>query len=73
MAFATAHAALENEEEAYAYLVAAMQRGEPGILAVRTDPAWDALRAEPAFRELGRKAQQILYARPRSPGAPGRW
>ena len=70
MAFATAHAALRNEEEAFEYLIEAMERGEPGVLAIRSDPAWDAVRAEPEFRELGRQAQRILYSRSRPPGGP---
>jgi hypothetical protein len=68
MAFATAHAALENEEEAFTYLVAALERGEPGIFAIRSDPAWDNVRSDPEFRELGRQAQQMMYSRSRPPG-----
>jgi pentatricopeptide repeat protein len=70
MDWATAHAALGNEDEAFAYLVAALERGEPGALAIRSDPAWDGLRAEPEFRELARQAQKIRYMRPRPPGGP---
>ena len=70
MALATAHAALGEEDEAFEYLIAAMERGEPGILAIRSDPAWDPVRAEPEFRELGRQAQRILYSRSRPPGGP---
>lgn len=70
MDWATAHAALGNEDEAFAYLVAALERGEPGTLAIRSDPAWDGLRADPEFRELARQAQKIRYMRPRPPGGP---
>ena len=40
------------------------------VLAIRSDPAWDELRADPRFRELGRQAQRIRYLRPRHPGEP---
>jgi TolB-like protein len=71
MEWATAHAALGNEDQAFAYLVAALERGEPGVLAIRSDPAWDELRSDPKFRELARQTQQIRYMRPRPPRDPG--
>jgi tetratricopeptide (TPR) repeat protein len=71
MEWATAHAALGNEDQAFAYLVAALERGESGVLAIRSDPAWDELRGDPKFRELARQTQQIRYMRPRPPRDPG--
>jgi TolB-like protein len=71
MEWATAHAALGNEDQAFACLVAALERGEPGVLAIRSDPAWDELRADPKFRQIVRQAQHVRYARPRPPREPG--
>jgi TolB-like protein len=72
MELATAHAALGQADEAFDYLVDALENGEPGVIALRSDPAWDRVRSEPEFRQLGREAQRLLYSRPPPPGAPPR-
>ncbi|MEM7413984.1 MAG: tetratricopeptide repeat protein [Gemmatimonadota bacterium] len=73
MEFATTHAALGNADEAFAYLLEALERGEPTIMSIRSDPAWDELRADPRLREIGRQAQEVFRSMPRRrpPGPRG--
>lgn len=59
MELATAHAALGHADVAFDYLVEAIARGEPTVFAVRQDPAWDDLRADPRFAEIGERARSL--------------
>jgi TolB-like protein len=52
---ATTYAALGERELAYEWLDRAVQIGDPGLMAMRTDPVWDAYRDDPRFRELARR------------------
>lgn len=60
---ATSYAALGDADNAFAYLVEAFQNGEPGVLGIRSDPAWDDLRTDKRYREVGRKAQEMMRER----------
>lgn len=72
MELATAHAALGNADEAFAYLGEALTRGEPSVLSFRTDPAWDELRSDPRYGEIGRQMQSIRNSAGRRPAPGGR-
>jgi len=65
---ATAHAALGQRDEAFELLVAALARGEPGVLGIRSDPAWDEMRSDPRFRELARETEKVRFMRTRPTG-----
>ncbi len=62
MTLASAHAALGHSDQAFAYLVEALENGEPGVLGIRSDPVWDRLRGDPRFREIGRQAQIMRFS-----------
>ena len=68
---AAAHAALGNDDEAFEFLVEALARGEPGVLALRSDPVWDDLRGDRRFREIAREAQTLRFSPTRrAPSGP---
>lgn len=67
MELATAHAALGNADEAFEHLGQALTRGEPSVFSIRNDPAWDGLRGDPRFAEIGRQAQSMRTTRGRRP------
>jgi TolB-like protein len=67
---ATAHAALGNDDEAFDDLYEALGAGEPAVLTVRNDPAWDNLRGDPRFRDLGRHLQTVRFLPMRRPRGP---
>ena len=62
MELANAHAALGNADEAFNYLTEALERGEPGVPGIRSDPAWDDLRSDPRYREIGQQAQSMRFS-----------
>lgn len=64
---AAAHAALGQDDEAFQYLAEALERGEPGILSLRSDPVWDDLRRDPRFREVAREALSLRFSPSRRP------
>ena len=72
MELATAHAALGNSDEAFDYLIEALESGEPTVMGIRSDPAWDDLRADDRYREIGRMAQEMMRSRPMRPRRNGR-
>ena len=59
---AAAHAGLGDTQEALTLLFRAIERGEPGVLSVRTDPVWDGLRGDPRFSELARQARLLRFS-----------
>ena len=67
MEFASAHAALGNVDEALRFLFQALERSEPGIMAVRSDPVWDDVRSDPRFRQFAREAQSLRFSPTRRP------
>lgn len=67
MEHATAHAALGNADEAFDYLIEALKNGEPTVMSIRSDPAWDDLRGDPRYQEIGRRAQEMVRTMPRRP------
>ncbi len=70
MEFATAHAALGDRDDALRYLMEAITAGEPAVLGIRLDPAWDPMRGDPAFRALARQVETIHFTRPRGARTP---
>ncbi|NIR34877.1 MAG: hypothetical protein GWN07_02180 [Actinobacteria bacterium] len=72
---AAAHAALGNDDEAFTYLFEALERGEPALLTLRSDPVWDDLRDDPRYRRVAEEARALRFAPARRPGqgsGPGR-
>lgn len=61
---ATTYAALGETELAYEWLERAAQVGDPGLMAMRSDPVWDDYRDDPRFRELARR----IRSKPHPPG-----
>jgi TolB-like protein len=72
MEFANAHAALGHADEAFRYAVEALERGEPGVFGIRSDPAWDGLREDPRYAEIGRQARAMRFSPRRRPRGGGR-
>jgi TolB-like protein/thioredoxin-like negative regulator of GroEL len=70
MEFATAYAGMGDDDEAIEHLIEAITEGEPGVLALRSDPVWDGLRRDPRVQELGRQSRFMRF--PGSRRAPGR-
>jgi tetratricopeptide (TPR) repeat protein len=66
---AAAHAALGHRDEAFRLLDEALDRREPAVLTLRSDPVWDDLRADSRFPALARRAQAIRFS---GPGRPPR-
>jgi TolB-like protein len=66
---ARAHLALGRREEALADLREALVLQDRALLSLWTDPAWDPLRREPAFREI---QQRIARGAPGPRGGPSR-
>jgi len=66
---ARARLALGRREEALADLREALALQERALLSLWTDPAWDPLRGDPAFREI---QQRIAGGAPRPRGGPSR-
>lgn len=65
---ASTYAALGDEDQALEYLVRALRAGEPAVMTIRTDPAWDDLRSSTRLREILREAQRLrLNTPPRRP------
>jgi len=64
---ASVHAALGNDDQAFDYLFEALERGDPGVLGIRSDPVWDDLRSDPRFREVVRQAQSMRFSTRRFP------
>ena len=64
MDLATAHAALGNDREAVELLVEATEGGDPAVVRIRTDPAWDDLRTDPRVRAIAREADRLRTRRP---------
>jgi tetratricopeptide (TPR) repeat protein len=60
---ATTYAALGESELALEWLRRAVDQGDPGLLAIRTDPVWDTFRDDPEFRAIARE----IRGRPGSP------
>lgn len=60
---ATTYAALGETELAYQWLDRAVEIGDPALLAMRSDPVWDAYRDDPRFRDLARR----MRSQPRPP------
>lgn len=70
---ATSYAALGDSDNAFRYLLEAFQNGEPTVLGIRSDPAWDDLRSDERYQEIGRKAQEMMRGRrPPRPAPTGR-
>lgn len=59
---AAANAGLGNEDEAFRLLFSAIERGDPGVLSVQSDPVFDGLRGDPRFRELVRQARRLRFS-----------
>jgi len=68
MEFATARAALWNDDEAFLFLMMeALVRAEPRVITLRVDPVWDDLRRDPRFRAVARQAQSMRFSPTRRP------
>jgi hypothetical protein len=48
--FARTHALLGEVEQAFSYFPAAFADRDPGLVFLKADRAWDAIRDEPRFR-----------------------
>jgi len=70
MELATAYAALGDTEQALTYLRQAVERGEPSVLRIRSDPVWDEVRTDERFRDIGRQVQQMRLSSGRRPPRP---
>jgi TolB-like protein len=68
---AAAHAGLGQRDDAFRYLFEALERREPGMLTLRSDPVWDELRGDPRFRHLAEQARSMRFAPPRRRGRKG--
>lgn len=64
---ATAEAGMGRGDQAVRTLMDALRGGEPAVLGVRNDPAWDALRDDPRLAEILRQAREVRMTRPPTP------
>lgn len=55
---ARAFVGIGRVDDAYPYLEAAVVQGDRNLLTLWTDPGWDALRADPRFREIQRQLRE---------------
>jgi hypothetical protein len=69
--YGASQAALGDTEGALASLERAVERGERGLVGLRTDPVWDELRSDPRFGDLARRARAVRFHPDRRP-AEGR-
>jgi TolB-like protein len=53
--FGRAHARLGNKTQAFDYLNAALEDRSPGLMFLKVDRAWDAVRSDPQFEEVVRR------------------
>lgn len=60
---AAAYAGLGQRDEAIRELTEALRSGEPGLLALRSDPVWDELREDPRFVAIERQARNLWLRR----------
>jgi hypothetical protein len=67
---AAAHAALGERERAYALLAEALEAGESRLYALPSDPVWDPLRGEAAFRAVEQEVQRRRIELAATIGAP---